>query len=147
MIAVAEHKPCLWSQKYVIDNLPPWIYSDSEEPKTWAECSAKISALQYTIKDIELQIEIRELELKTGSSRHQSSFDYEKWKTQALRAKQTHMYMLNAYTYWILLNEQGLFGEDEDIPTLRDGLKKVIRLLVDEPADFLEQLEIVLDTL
>jgi len=133
MIAVAEHKPCLWSQKYVIDNLPPWIYSDSEEPKTWAE--------------FELQIEIRELELKTGSSRHQSSFDYEKWKTQALRAKQTHMYMLNAYTYWILLNEQGLFGEDEDIPTLRDGLKKVIRLLVDEPADFLEQLEIVLDTL
>lgn len=141
MIAVAEHKPCLWSQKYVIDNLPPWIYSDSEEPKNLSECEAKISALEYTIRDIELQIEIRELELKTGSSRHQSSFDYEKWKTQALRAKQTHMYMLNAYTYWRLLNDNKV------APTESEALKKVIRLLVEEPSDFVEQLEILLDTL
>jgi len=141
MIAVAEHKPCLWSSQYVIDNLPPWIYSDSEEPRDLAECKAKISALEYTIKDIELQIEIRELELKTGSSRHQSSFDYEKWKTQALRAKQTHMYMLNAFTYWALLNE------NRQNPTQGDAIKKVVRLLIDEPEDFLEQLEIVLDTL
>lgn len=135
MTFVAEHKPRLWSDKYVIDNLPPWIYSDSEEPKSAKECKAKISALQYTIKDIELQIEIRELELKTGNSRHQSSFDYEKWKTQALRAKQTHMYMLNAYTYWLILNETS------DEKTDNNKLDKVIRLLIDEPKDFVEQLE------
>jgi hypothetical protein len=136
-----EQKPSLWSQKYVIDNLPPWIYSDSQEPKNLVECKAKISALEYTIKDIELQIQIRELELKTGSSRHQSSFDYEKWKTQAMRAKQTHMYMLNAYTYWKILNEK------EEGTNQNTELKKIVKLLIEEPSDFVQQMEEVLQNM
>tara|TARA_R100000008_G_C3530235_1_gene138857 strand:- start:85 stop:501 length:417 start_codon:yes stop_codon:yes gene_type:complete len=135
MTYTVEQKPSLWSSKYVIENLPPWIYSDSEEPKCPSECKAKISALQYTIKDIELQIQIRDLELKTGSSRHQSNFDFEKWKAQALRAKQTHMYMLNAFTYWLILNEKDE-AESQDFK-----LNRVIQLLVEEPKDFVQELE------
>jgi hypothetical protein len=122
-------KPCLWDARYVIDNLPPWIYSDNVPPASVQECEAKISALEYTIKDIELQIDIRELELHTGNSRHQSSFDYEKWKVQALRAKQTHYYLLNAYKYWLIKNTPEKVDTDQK-------LCKLIELLIEEPDDF-----------
>jgi uncharacterized protein with gpF-like domain len=95
--------------------------------------------LKYTIEDIELQIQIRELELKTGNSRHQSNFDFEKWKTQALRARQTHLYMLNAYTYWMLLNERNEIEEKTD-----DKLTALIHLLIEDPVDFVPQLEAML---
>jgi hypothetical protein len=126
---VSTTKPCLWGSDDVIDNLPPWIYSDNEPPTSVQECKAKISALEYTIKDIELQVEIRELELRTGNSRHQSSFDYEKWRVQALRAKQTHYYMLNAYKYWLIKNTS------EQVDT-HQKLCKLIELLIEEPDDF-----------
>jgi hypothetical protein len=128
-----QQKPCLWAKQYVIANLPSWIYSDHAEPTTLAECKAKISSTEYTIKDIELQIEVRELELQTGNSRHSSNFDFQKWKTQALRAKQTHLYMLNAYKYWLLLNQR------ED--TEKTRLDQVITLLIDDPDDFFAQLK------
>ena len=140
-----EQKPCLWSSQYVIENLPPWIYSDSTEPTSIKECNAKISALKYTIKDIDLQIEIRELELKTGSSRHHSNFDFEKWKAQALRAKQTHTYMLNAYTYCLILNEKNTPLDKETSLQVSDGislkLRQLIQLLIEEPPNFIEELE------
>jgi hypothetical protein len=129
-------KPCLWEERYVIDNLPTWIYTDNKQPTALDECRAKISSIEYTIKDIELQIEIRELELKTGSSRHTNSFDYEKWKGQALRAKQTHMYLLNAYKYWMILNER-----EGNKVSIDDKMSSLIRLLIDEPVDFTAQLE------
>jgi folylpolyglutamate synthase/dihydropteroate synthase len=129
-------KPITWDKQYIIENLPTWIYTDNKEPESVTECKAKISALQYTIKDIELQIEVRDLELKTGNSRHTNSFDYDKWKTQALRAKQTHMYLLNAYTYWLILNER------ETTPAVLDQkLNTLINLLIEEPVDFQTQLE------
>lgn len=137
-------KPSLWDSKYVIDNLPVWIYSDNKQPESIQECKAKISATEYTIRDIELQIEIRELELKTGSSRHNSSFEYERWKTQALRAKQTHLYLLNAYTYWLALNEKEVNSTTGGNASSDDKLKKLIELLIDEPADFVAQLETLL---
>lgn len=129
----SPQKPCLWRSEFVVENLPSWIYSDNDEPRSEAECKAKISSLEYTIKDIELQIEIRELELKTGTSRHGTSYDFEKWKVQALRAKQTHTYLLNAYTYWLLSNQR----QDSE----KSKLDSVIRLLIDEPSDFIAQLE------
>jgi hypothetical protein len=131
-----EQKPLLWDKKYVIDNLPAWIYTDNEQPGSISECKAKISSLKYTIEDIDLQIDIRDLELKTGSSRHQSSFDFEKWKTQALRARQTHMYLLNAYTYWLLLNER---IENDDKLTYK--VDTLIHLLIEDPVDFIPRLE------
>lgn len=129
-----QAKPCLWRQEYIVENLPNWIYTDNQEPRSESECRAKISSLEYTIKDIELQLEIRELELRTGSSRHSSTFDHDKWKTQALRAKQTHLYLLNAYKYWLLLNERHEATENSK-------LNSVIKLLIEEPKDFVTQLE------
>lgn len=113
-----------------------WIYTDNEQPNSLSECKAKISSLKYTMDDISLQIEIRDLELRTGNSRHQTSFEYEKWKTQALRAKQTHMYLLNAYTYWLLLNER---NESDDKLTYK--IDTLIHLLIEDPIDFVPRLE------
>lgn len=136
MTTTFDKKPCLWDSEYVIDNLPPWIYSDNQPPESIQACKAKISSIEYTIEDIDLQISIRELELKTGHSRHNSAFDYEKWKIQALRARQTHLYLLSAYKYWLILNER-----KEVQAATRDKLERVIELLIDEPDDFVEQLE------
>ena len=132
-------KKALWDKKYIIENLPVWIYTDNEQPNTIAECKAKVSSLKYTIDDIDLQIEIRELELKTGSSRHQSNFDFEKWKTQALRARQTHLYLLNAYTYWLILTEREY--ADKKVSSKVDSL---IQLLIEDPVDFVPKLEALL---
>lgn len=136
MTYTQEQKPCLWSKEYIIENLPAWIYSDNTEPASVAEAKAKVSAIEYTIKDIELQIEVRELELQTGNSRHASNFDFQKWRAQALRAKQTHMYLLNAYKYWLLLNEREQNGVDLGIK-----IDKLINLLIMDPPDLFEQLE------
>lgn len=132
-----EQKPSLWSKDYIIENLPFWIYSDNPEPTSLEECKAKISSIEYTIKDIDLQIEVRELEMKMGSSRHTTSFDFDRWKTQALRAKQTHTYLLNAYTYWLLLNEKKDVNAGRSI---NDRLNRVIEILIEEPTDFVVQM-------
>lgn len=132
-----EQKLPLWSKDYIIENLPSWIYSDNPEPNSIPECKAKISAIEYTLKDIDLQIQVRELELKTGSSRHSTSFEFDRWKTQALRAKQTHTYLLNAYTYWLLLNEK---EENSKEQSVNARLNRVIEILVDEPEDFVPQM-------
>lgn len=139
MTVTIPTKPSLWDAKYVIENLPAWIYSDNKQPESIEECKAKISSAEYTIRDIDLQIEIRELELKTGSSRHNSSFDFDRWKTQALRAKQTHLYLLNAHKYWLALNENNTANERQN--ELKQTLTKVIELLIEEPKDFVTQLE------
>lgn len=122
-------KPSLWAKDFCIDNLPPWIYQDNEPPKDVRDCKARISALEYTIQDIELQIEIRELELRTGNSRHGSNYDYEKWKIQALRAKQTHFYLLNAYSYWLIKHIP------QELDT-HDKFRKLVSLLIEDPSDF-----------
>lgn len=142
MTTATPTKPSLWDAKYVIENLPAWIYSDNKQPESIEECKAKISSTEYTIRDIELQIEIRELELKTGSSRHNSSFEFDRWKTQALRAKQTHLYLLNAHKYWLMLNESKTTETSEK--DIRKTVEKLIELLIEEPDDFVTQLESLL---
>lgn len=131
-------RPCLWEDQYKIENLPAWIYTDNQPPKNIQDCEAKLSSLNYTVRDIELQIEIRELELKTGYSRHGNAFDFEKWKIGALKAKQTHLYLLNAYTYWLIKNTPR---------TLDTAVKldKLITLLIEEPADFEQKATALLD--
>lgn len=142
MTVTVPVKPSLWDAKYVIENLPAWIYSDNKQPESVEECKAKISSTEYTIRDIELQIEIRELELKTGSSRHNSSFEFDRWKTQALRAKQTHLYLLNAHKYWLMLNEN--VERNDAVTDLKKTVDKLIELLIEEPSDFVAQLETLL---
>jgi hypothetical protein len=126
---VSESSQTKWDSKYIIDNLPQWIYSDNEEPKSVTDCHAKISCLEYTLKDIDLQIEIRQLELQTGNSRHQSTFDFDKWRTGALKAKQTHLQLLNAYKYWLIKNTP----DEVDVSSM---LGKLVELLIEDPADF-----------
>ena len=124
-----ESTPSKWDSKNIIDNLPQWIYHDNEEPESIAECKAHISSIEYTLKDIDLQIEIRELELKTGNSRHQSTFEYDKWRVGALRAKQNHLYLLNAHKYWLIKNTTDTVDSSQK-------LDKLIALLVEDPTDF-----------
>jgi hypothetical protein len=47
--------------------------------------------------------------------------------------------MLNAYTYWFLLNQK-----EENLEPEESKITKVIRLLIEEPADFVQQLESLL---
>ena len=131
-------RPCLWDEQFIIENLPGWIYTDNQPPKDLQDCEAKISSLNYTIRDIELQIEIRELEMSTGSSRHSNAFDHQRWKVGALKAKQTHLYLLNAYTYWMIKNSP---------KTLDTAVKldKLIALLIEDPADFEQKATALLD--
>ena len=133
-----QHKQSLWDDKYIIENLPPWIYSDNEPPTSIAECTAKISALEYTIIDIDLQIDIRQSELAMGNSRYQNTFDFEKWRCQALKAKQSQYYLLNAHKYWLILNDP----KNLDEPTKLD---KLIELLIEEPSDFIQKAQALLD--
>ena len=135
---VRPHKPSLWEEKYIISNLPPWIYSDNEPPLSVKDCEAKISAIEYTIVDIDLQIDIRQSECAMGSSRYKSTFDFEKWRCQALKAKQSQYYLLNAHKYWLILNTTQAL----DVPKKLD---KLIELLVEDSPDFHQQAQALLD--
>ena len=135
-------KEIIWDKKFILENLPQWIYTDNPEPKSLTEGYAKLSSLQYTISDIELQIEIREYERETGNSRHGDINDFARWKLQALRAKQTHLYLTNAYKYWVIMNEkERLDTVDHHNKNPNAKLDKVIELLIRDPSDFVDQLQ------
>lgn len=131
------NKPSLWDKEFMIPNLPGWIYSDNKPPETVKTCKAQISSTEFTIKDIDLQLEIRDMEMKTGKSRHNSSFECDQWKTGALKAKQTHMYLLNAYKFWLIKNT----SEETDV---NNKLTALIKLLVEDPTDFCEKAKLLL---
>jgi hypothetical protein len=131
-------KPSLWDEKYIIANLPPWIYSDNEPPFSVKDCEAKISAIEYTIIDIDLQIDIRQSECAMGSSRYKSAFDFEKWRCQALKAKQSQYYLLNAHKYWLILNNTQPLDVSEKVD-------KLIELLVEDSPTFTQQAQALLD--
>lgn len=126
-----------WPSEARQDSLPAYIYAEYEPPYSLRECAARIKSLEFIIIDIDLQIEIREMELRTGSSRHATALDLDKWKTGALRAKQTHYYLLNAYNYW-----QSMMAPErlDDHPKL----DKLMQLLLEDPNDFEAQLRSLL---
>ena len=53
--------------------------------------------------------------------------------------------MLNAYTYWLILNEKNTPHDEENLLQVSDGislkLRRLIRLLIEEPPNFIEELE------
>ena len=126
-------KELLWDTKHIISNLPSWVYSDFSEPKSVNECKALISATEYTLRDIDLQIQIRlaELDRKPGATYKE---EYQRWLSGALRAKQTNLYLQSAYNYWLILNEDNEFS-------LEHKLKKVIQIIADDDEDLVEQLK------
>jgi len=134
----------LWSPEYIISNLPPWVYQQNEEPKSLEECDATICKLEHTIEDIELQIHIRDFELETGTGRQQSKYEHDKWVVQALKAKQTHKYLLSAYKYWRIINRQKALSETSTgavVLKLCDMLVSLCDLLKNEPFNFQEEIE------
>jgi hypothetical protein len=131
-------KPTLWAEEYIISNLPPWIYSDNEPPTSIQDCTAKISSIEYTIVDIDLQIDIRQSECAMGSSRYKSTFDFEKWRCQALKAKQSQYYLLNAHKYWIILNSTKSLD-------VSGRLDKLIQLLIEDTPTFHKEVQALLD--
>jgi len=125
-----------WDNQFVIKSLPAWVYKDFDEPSSINECRALISATEYTLKDIDLQIEIKKADIERRSS-HDGHDDYQRWRAGALRAKQTQLYLQSAYTYWMIMNQ-------DDAWTLEQKLRRVIELLQEEPEDFTQQLEMLL---
>jgi hypothetical protein len=131
------HADCAWDKKYVIDNLPPWVYAKHDQPKSVAEAKAKISALEHTLLDMDLQIEVRDIEVKIGESRHATPFDHEKWRAKILRAKQSSLYVLNAFRYWLILNTQDNHSDSK--------FNRLVELLIEDPVDFVEKAKTLLD--
>lgn len=139
-------KTLVWDKKYVIENLPPWVYQDNPEPTSVTECEATICRLEHTIEDIELQIKIREFEMETGTGRPQTKHEHDKWVSQALRAKQTHKYLLSAYKYWHIINKKETYStcNNHSIVTVFAGvISELCELLKEEPANFVEELELL----
>ena len=131
------HTECAWDKKYIIDNLPPWVYAKHEQPRSVAEAKAKISALEHTLKDMDLQVEVRDIEVKIGESRHASSFEHEKWRSKILRAKQSSLYVLNAYKYWLILNIEDQYSNKK--------FCDLVELLIEDPTDFVQKAKKLID--
>ncbi len=129
-----------WDKKYTVDNLPSWVYSEYKQPDTLAECEAKISSLECTLEDIDIQIKIKEL-TEGAEDPQRSRREFEKWKIQALKARQTHMYLLNAYKYWAILCDEnkaeGLFLWGASTAAKLDEL---IEILYEDSPSMLEKI-------
>ncbi len=125
-----------WDKKYIVENLPSWVYSEYKQPDSLAECDARISSIECTIEDIDIQIKIKEL-----AEAHSQTKEFEKWKIQALKARQTHMYLLNAYKYWSILCDENkatttfLWGA-----STADKLDQLIEILYEDSPMMLEKI-------
>jgi len=72
-----------------------------------------------------------------GSGKYSNDWEFEKWRVSALRAKQNQYYLLNAYKYWLKLSAS---------PTESDSkFEKLVKLLIDEPGDFVQQAQELLN--
>lgn len=143
-VSPTKPKLAVWDKKYIIENLPPWVYQDNPEPKSVSECAATICRLEHTIEDIELQIKIREFELETGIGRQQSKHEHDKWVVQALRAKQTYKYLLSAYRYWLITNQTAFETKSSTYnfaKLLCNNFIELCELLKTEPVDFENQID------
>ena len=72
-----------------------------------------------------------------GSGKYANDWEFEKWRVSALRAKQNQYYLLNAYRYWLKLNESVVEKEDK--------FSTLVKLLIDEPGDFVQQAQELID--
>ena len=76
--------------------------------------------------------------MNLGSGKYSNNWDFEKWRVSALRAKQNQYYLLNAYKYWLKLN-------DPSLNSYENKFNKLLKLLIDEPEDFVQLAERLLD--
>ena len=124
---------CKWDRKYIIDNLPPWIYTRYKQPENIQEARGRVSHLKHSLADMDLQLEIRSLD-RVVSRAANEVFNDSEWaekNIKILKAKQTTAHVLAAYNYYIALNEES------NVPENKFGA--LIKLLIEDPHDFEEK--------
>jgi hypothetical protein len=91
-----------WDSAYLIENIPPWVYKNYPMPQGMNECNARLSSLDHTLADMDLQIEVKKCEKKiaelTDESFNETEF-YERIR-KIYRAKQSTLYVISALKYW-----------------------------------------------
>lgn len=128
-----------WDPEFVIENLPPWVYKNHRMPRSISECSAKISALEHTLIDMDLQIEVKQCEKRIAELNH-DHFDevgFQEKLRKIIKAKQSTLYVISALKYWYNLNK-----ESDQLKTKFDTL---LNLLIEEPVNFVDQVKDLLN--
>ena len=136
-----------WDPEYVIDSLPPWVYKNHAMPQTMNGCMAKISALQHTLTDMDLQIEVRKCEKRLAELNH-DHFDevafYEKIR-KIHKAKQSTLYVISALKYWQNLNRETYKLKEEFENFKKHKYGQLLTLLAEDPPDFSDKVLDLLD--
>ena len=127
---------CLsWDPEYVIENLPPWVYKNHPMPRSVNECIAKITALEHTLMDMDLQIEVKNCEKRIAqlANNYFDDIAHEEKVRKIYKAKQSTLYVISALKYWHSLNHEP--------PQLRDKLNALVELLAEDPVDFVDRVK------
>ena len=123
-----------WDKEFVLASLPPWIYTENEQPKDVADCQAKLSNIRHILQDIDLQISIKDTQLQLRQGEVTTVTEYNQWLLKILKAKQSYNYLLNAYNNWLILNSP----EALDLTNRFDTL---VEILIEEPDNYLTELK------
>tara|TARA_R100000995_G_C3463938_1_gene114632 strand:+ start:637 stop:1080 length:444 start_codon:yes stop_codon:yes gene_type:complete len=130
-----------WDSAFVIENLPPWVYKNHPMPASMNECNAKLSSLQHTLSDMDLQIEVKRCEKRIAELTDESfdEIDFYERIRKIHKAKQSTLYVISALKYWKHLNTDTVFTESDDKFTT------LVELLIEDPPNFVDQARDLLD--
>ena len=123
-----------WDKEFVLTSLPPWIYTENEQPKDVADCQAKLSNIKHILQDMDLQISIKDTQLQLRQGEVTTVTEYNEWLLKILKAKQSYNYLQNAYNNWLILNSP----EALDLTNRFDTL---VEILIEEPDNYLTELK------
>ena len=123
-----------WDKEFVLASLPPWIYTENEQPKDVADCQAKLSNIKHILQDMDLQISIKDTQLQLRQGEVLTVTEYNEWLLKILKAKQSYNYLQNAYNNWLILNSP----EALDLTNRFDTL---VEILIEEPDNYLTELK------
>ena len=124
-----------WDSAFVIENLPPWVYKNNHMPLSMNECNAKLSSLDHTLSDMDLQIEVKRCEKRIAELTDESfdEVDFYERLRKIHKAKQSTLYVISALKYWKHLNTATVVaGSDDKFTTL-------VELLIEDPPNFVDQ--------
>lgn len=124
-----------WDSAFVIENLPPWVYKNNLMPLSMNECNAKLSSLDHTLSDMDLQIEVKRCEKKIAELTDESfdEVDFYERLRKIHKAKQSTLYVISALKYWKHLNTDTVFAESDD------KFSTLVELLIEDPPNFVDQ--------
>ena len=121
-----------WDSEFVIENLPPWVYKNHPMPTSMNECNAKLSSLQHTLSDMDLQIEVKRCEKKIAELTDESfdEIDFYERIRKIHKAKQSTLYVISALKYWKHLNS---------VIESKNQFRTLVELLIEDPPNFVDQ--------